>query len=103
MTNVTYRLISLSPDCDLTGQTALTPDLAKLVPGALALVRSGRLGMERTDWETGSGKPRPVRSVLIDAKSKHGEWEIGADEQSESKDPPPAGFFAKKKPIARVI
>jgi hypothetical protein len=92
MTDLTYRLISLSPDCDITGQTALTPELAKLVPGGLAVLRSNRLGIERTDWDTGSGKPRAVRSVLIDAETFPCEWTIGAASESKS-------FFTTKKKV----
>lgn len=58
------------------GQTALTPQLAKLVPGDL--VRTDRrLGMERTDWADNFGKPKAVRTVLVDAESAPGEWTIG--------------------------
>ena len=84
MTDVTYRLIALGDDeigAGLVGQTALTPDLARLVPGGLSnpVVRKRhRLGIERTDWTGDSGKPKPVRSILIDAESEPGEWTIGA-------------------------
>lgn len=77
MTNVTYRLVSLDPDCDIVGQTAITPELAKLVPGGLGPIRSTLLGIERTDWAMSSNKPQVVRSILIEAESTPGEWEIG--------------------------
>lgn len=89
MTDVTFRLIALDPQCGIVGQTALTSDLARLVPGGLndSKVREKyRLGIERTDWQTeprrgfgSAGGLRPVRSVLIDAESRLGEWMIGAD------------------------
>jgi hypothetical protein len=73
---VTYRLIALG-DPNNVGQTALTPELAKLVPGNLDRGNQ-RLGLERTDWGEHYGKPKVVRSVLIDAESTPGEWTIGA-------------------------
>jgi hypothetical protein len=56
------------------GMTAsdITPELAKLVPGNLER-GSHRLGMERTDWGEHYGKPKAVRTVLIDAESTAGE------------------------------
>ncbi len=70
MTDVTYRLIAFGTD--IVGNTALTPDLARLVPGGLdnpLIRRDRRLGIERTDWADHSGKLRIVRTVLIDAWS----------------------------------
>jgi hypothetical protein len=75
--NVTFRLVALTGDRSRVGQTALTPDLAKLVPGEL-VQGAQRLGMERTDWAEQFGKPKPIRTVLIDAESKEGEWQLGA-------------------------
>jgi hypothetical protein len=68
------------------GMTAsdITPELAKLVPGNLER-GSHRLGMERTDWGEHYGKPKAVRTVLIDAESTAGEWTIGANAPSEPK------------------
>jgi hypothetical protein len=82
MTDVTFRLVSLSPDHgSIKGETALTADLARLIPGGLANpeVRKHRLGIERTDWSSAAGgkELRPIRTVLIDAESEPGEWEIG--------------------------
>jgi hypothetical protein len=73
----TYRLIALS-DRNNAGQTALTPDLAKLVPGDLVRTNQ-RLGIERTDWTDHFGKPKIVRTVLIDAEATPEEWTIGVD------------------------
>lgn len=98
MSDVTFRLIALDPQCGINGQTALTADLARLVPGGLnnpTVRKNHRLGIERTDWSQGrggllnGGGLKPIRSVLIDAESEPGEWEIGAGEAaSESEDPP---------------
>ena len=95
MSDITYRLIALDPQCGINGQTALTADLARLVPGGLndAEIRKNyRLGIERTDWSAGrgllSGGLKPIRSVLIDAESSPGEWEIGASEKASESDAP---------------
>ena len=79
----TYRLIALS-DRNNAGQTALTPDLAKLVPGDLVRTNQ-RLGIERTDWTDHFGKPKIVRTVLIDAEATPEEWTIGVDMPPVSK------------------
>lgn len=71
--DVTYRVVSLSSDW--AGKTAATPELAKLVAGDLD--RSGRLGLERTDWIDHFGKPKAHRTVLVDAENHPGEWELG--------------------------
>lgn len=77
----TFRLVVLG-ERDNVGQTALTAALAKLVPGDL--VRGdGRLGMERTDWVDHFGKPKIVRTVLVDAEATPGEWTIGVHTQDE--------------------
>jgi hypothetical protein len=86
MSDVTYRLIALDPQCGIFGQTALTGELALLVPGGLnnpEIRKTNRLGIERTDWSSDqSGMLRkglkPVRSVLADAESHPGEWVIGS-------------------------
>lgn len=78
MTDTTYRLIVLGSDRTNVGQTALTPELAKLVPGDLNR-ENQRLGMERTDWADHFDKPKVIRSVLIEAESTPGEWTIGTD------------------------
>lgn len=77
MTDTTYRLIVLGRD--KVGETALTPDLARLVPGSIlsGIRHKCRLGIERTDWIDDAGRPKPVRSVLVDAESAPGEWTIG--------------------------
>lgn len=82
----TFRLVALG-ERDNVGQTALTSGLAKLVPGDL--VRgNNRLGMERTDWVDHFGKPKPARTVLIDAESAPGEWTIGVEPESEKPQKP---------------
>ncbi len=71
----TYRLTSLF-DRTLVGQTAATPELAKLAPGDLS--RADRLGLEQTDWEdTGGGRMRGRRTILIAAEDTPGEWDLG--------------------------
>ena len=78
-TDTTFRLVVLG-ESNNVGQTALTAELAKLVPGDI--VRDNkRLGMERTDWADHFGKPKIMRTVLIDAESAFGEWTIGVDPQ----------------------
>lgn len=72
--NTTYRLIVLG-DNGNAGQTALTPQLAKLAPGNL--IRHGRLGLERTDWGDHYGKPKALRTVLVEAENQADEWAIG--------------------------
>jgi hypothetical protein len=74
--DTTYRLIVLGAESNNVGLTALTPELAMLVPGDLNR-GNHRLGMERTDWTDQLGKPKAQRSVLIDAESRPGEWTIG--------------------------
>ncbi len=98
-TETTYRLIALD-DRSNAGQTALTPELAKLVPGDLVRHATTRLGMERTDWVEHYGKPKIARTVLIEAESKPGEWTIGPDVPPA---PPNAGFGGFTKQKARVI
>jgi len=76
--DTTYRLIVLNVDQDILsrGQTAATPELAKLVPGHLR--RAGqRLGIERTDWIEEYGKLRVLRSVIVEAEAEPSQWEIG--------------------------
>lgn len=72
--STTYRLIVLG-DPGNAGQTALTPELAKLAPGNLS--RHGRLGLERTDWGDQYGKPKALRTVLVEAEGQSNEWTIG--------------------------
>ena len=82
-TEITFRLIDLA-DPSNAGRTAATIQLAKLVPGDL--IRDGRrLGIERTDWVEHYGKPKIARSVLIDAESKPGEWEVGVPDGFEDR------------------
>lgn len=77
-TDTTYRLVVLD-DPHTVGRTAVSPELAKLVPGDIRIRgREGRLGMERTDWVEDYGKMKINRSVLIEAEDHPGEWSIGA-------------------------
>ncbi len=70
----TFRLILLG-DRTRTGQTAATPELARLVPGDLD--RSERLGIEQTDWADQFGKMKAQRSILIEAEDHPGQWRLG--------------------------
>lgn len=72
--DTTFRLISLS-DRTRTGQTAATPELAKLVPGELD--RSERLGVEQTDWVDKFGTMKIHRSILVEAEDRAGQWVLG--------------------------
>ena len=72
--NTTYRLVSLL-DRTQVGQTAASPELAKLVPSDLS--RDERLGIEQTDWVEHFDKLKVQRSILIDAEGKPGEWKLG--------------------------
>ena len=74
--DTTYRVFVIE-NREAVGQTAATPELAKLVAPRVDRTRF-RLGLERTDWGEQYGKPRAVRSVLIDAESRPGEWELGS-------------------------
>ena len=71
----TYRVKTLGDD-EIVGQTAATPELAKLVAPEVDRQRF-RLGLEQTDWGDQYGKPRPIRTVLLEAESKPGEWTVG--------------------------
>ncbi len=73
---VTYRLVALN-NPDIAGRTASSIELARLVPGDVARCRSEKLGLERTDWGEHYGKPKVIRTVLIDAESHPGEWTLG--------------------------
>jgi hypothetical protein len=98
-TEATYRLIVLG-DRNNVGQTALTPELARLVPGDL--VRGNqRLGMERTDWVDHFGKPKVARTVLVDAESAPAEWTIGVEPESE-KPAPGNPVLIRRLPLRRV-
>lgn len=70
----TYRLVVIG-DRESAGETAATPELAKLVPPEVG--RERRLGLERTDWGEHFGKPRAIRTVLIEAETVPGEWVLG--------------------------
>ncbi|MEY9121325.1 hypothetical protein [Bradyrhizobium yuanmingense] len=73
--NVTYRLIDPN-DRSNVGQTAISPELALQLPGNMAL-DGRRLAMERSDWVDDYGKPKLVRSVVIDVEKAPGAWKIG--------------------------
>ncbi len=70
----TYRVVSLT-DGNWAGKTAATPELARL--GAGDLDREHLLGLERTDWGDNYGKPKAIRTVLVEAESQPGEWKLG--------------------------
>jgi hypothetical protein len=75
----TYRLIVLS-DPSMTGKTAATAELAKLVPGDIwdTTRDEERLGIEMTEWVENYGKMQVNRKVLVEAEDKPGQWKIGA-------------------------
>jgi hypothetical protein len=73
--DATYRLVVLGLE-GVTGQTAATAELAKLLPPDIDRAKY-RLGLECTDWGDHYGKPRAMRTVLIEAESHPGEWEVG--------------------------
>jgi hypothetical protein len=75
--DTTYRLVALGDPTNV-GHTALTPELAMLVPGNLHR-GDNRLGIERTDWVYDFGKPKVHRTILIEAEPFSGEWKIGPD------------------------
>jgi len=68
--STTFRLVDLEER--QFGQTALTPELAKLSLGEFG--RANKLGLERTDWDNQNGRPKPVRTILIEAENTAGEW-----------------------------
>jgi hypothetical protein len=70
---VTFRVVGLRDG--MTGPTAATKDLAMLATKGMD--RSQRLGIEQTEWVDNFGKPKLVRTVLIDAESKPLDWEMG--------------------------
>jgi hypothetical protein len=72
--DTTYRVIVIG-DRNWLGETASTPELAKLAAGEID--RSRRLGLEQTDWVPHFDKLKPTRTVLIDAESHPGEWVLG--------------------------
>ena len=72
--DVTYRVVNLQ-DREEVGQTAATPELAKLAAGNLS--RLDRLALEQTDWTEEYGKPKVRRSVIVDAEREPREWELG--------------------------
>ena len=72
-TEVTYRLVGLRDGQN--GPTAATRELAMLASRNLG--REQRLGIERTEWAEHNGKMRASRTVLIEAESRSGEWELG--------------------------
>lgn len=75
MEDVTFRVINLT-DRSEVGQTAATPELAKLA--AIGMNRACRMGLERTDWVRHFEKLKANRTVLLDAETNPGDWELGA-------------------------
>ena len=74
--DTTYRLVVLG-DRERVGQTALTPELAKLVPPDIDRLTE-RLGIELTEWIDHFERKKVVRTILIDAEPAAGDWIIGA-------------------------
>ena len=81
---ITYRLIVIEDNGTIPngmytyGKTAITPELAKAVPGNLSRrVINGetlRVGVERSDWN--EGDKSPYRTVLVEMEKTPGEWKI---------------------------
>jgi hypothetical protein len=74
--DTTYRIIALH-DREIVGQTAETPELAKLVAPDVDRTEV-RLGLERTDWGNRHGTPQRVRTVLVAAEKHPGEWDLAS-------------------------
>jgi hypothetical protein len=74
----TYRVVDLA-NRENQGQTAATPDLAKLATQSITRdAATTRLALERTDWVDDYGKPKPRRSVIIEAENPSEPWSTGA-------------------------
>jgi hypothetical protein len=71
---ITYRVVVVDDD-NWAGKTASSAELAKLAAGKLP--RERRLGLERTEWVEHFDKLKAQRTVLVEAESKPGEWELG--------------------------
>jgi hypothetical protein len=72
--DVTYRVVNLKFREEV-GQTASTPELAKLA--ADNLTRTDRLALEQTDWTEEYGKLKVRRSVITEVENHAGEWTLG--------------------------
>lgn len=72
--DTTYRCIDLVDPSEV-GQTAASPDLARMVAGHLQ--RNHRIALERTDWTDNFGKMKVNRSVIVEAENHPGEWKLG--------------------------
>jgi hypothetical protein len=72
----TYRVIDLS-DKNNVGQTAATPELAKLAAGGVGRVPTSRFAIEMTDWADDWGKPKIRRSVITEAEAPNQPWKLG--------------------------
>lgn len=82
--DTTYRMVVLHASGMYTyGQTAASPELAKIATGHLlreTIQSNGprRLGIERTDWTTDDeGILHPHRTVLVEVEPEPGTWDIG--------------------------
>jgi hypothetical protein len=71
----TYKVVVIGSQ--QFGKAAATPDLAKLAAGDLP--RDKRCGIEQTDWSEQHGRPLAYRTVLIEAESTPGEWQLGTE------------------------
>ena len=74
--DTTYRVIDLAGH-QHTGQTAATPQLAKLAVGNLSRFEDSRFAVEQTDWADLDGTPRVRRSVIIEAEDPADPWKVG--------------------------
>lgn len=62
------------------GDTAISVDMAKLVPGNIVIKPGERLGIQQAIWRQGikSGDGMYIdRLILVAAEEYEGQWEIG--------------------------
>jgi hypothetical protein len=80
---ISYRLLVIGQSGMYTyGDYAASPELAKLVPGALRRNRDGasrRLGVERVEWVRDSRGNDNLHLTLVEAETVPGEWTIGTE------------------------
>ncbi len=74
--DTTYRVIDLA-DRENVGQTAATPELAKLAAGHMWRSDKSRFALEQTEWIEEYGKSKPRRSVIIEAEDSSDPWRVG--------------------------
>ena len=66
--DTTFRVIDLA-NRENVGPTAATPELAKLAARSMMRNRlNSRFALEKTDWAEEYGKPKPRRTVIVEAE-----------------------------------